>query len=205
MASGAEVRPAEANPARSARHDGDHDDARGHRDGREPCHRPPARRQACADPLHAAFPYAMGPAGALNSNVPDMAKWPRLRFRRWSVSAARSLVSEGNLDVNPDAAQSALGERLSYAVGWCVLATPHGRVIWHKAAPTASAPMSLPARCQDRNRHPDEYRRARSRGFAGTMVLRPGARQSPVDNVATAPPPIASSAANRRARRARTS
>ncbi len=80
-------------------------------------------------PFHAAFPYAMGPAGALNSNVPDMARWLRLQLGRGQFGE-KVLVSEANLDVTWTP-RVALGERLSYAVGWCVLATPHGRVIWH--------------------------------------------------------------------------
>ncbi|MGX5735175.1 serine hydrolase domain-containing protein [Bosea thiooxidans] len=80
-------------------------------------------------PFHAAFPYAMGPAGALNSNVPDMAKWLRLQLGRGQFGG-KVIVSEANLDVTWTP-RAPLGERLSYAVGWCVLATPHGRVIWH--------------------------------------------------------------------------
>lgn len=39
-------------------------------------------------PFDAAFPYALGPAGAFNSNVPDMAQWQRLQLGRWQLRLA---------------------------------------------------------------------------------------------------------------------
>ncbi|MGO4781946.1 hypothetical protein AB4084_41305, partial [Lysobacter sp. 2RAB21] len=42
----------------------------------------------------------------------------------------RVIVSEPNLDVTWTP-RVALSERLSYAVGWIVMTTPRGRVIWH--------------------------------------------------------------------------
>lgn len=80
-------------------------------------------------PFHAAFPYALGPAGAFNSNVPDMAQWLRLQLGRGQFGG-KVLVSEDNLDVTWTP-RVAMNERTSYAVGWAVTATPRGRVIWH--------------------------------------------------------------------------
>lgn len=82
-----------------------------------------------AVPFHASFPYSLGPAGALNSNVPDMAKWLRLQLNRGHLGD-RIIVSEDNLDATWTP-RVAMSERLSYAIGWVVMATPHGRVIWH--------------------------------------------------------------------------
>lgn len=82
-----------------------------------------------AIPFHAAFPYALGPAGALNSNVPDMAKWLRLQLGRGHFGE-KVIVSEENLDVTWTP-RVAVNERMSYAVGWLAMATPHGRAIWH--------------------------------------------------------------------------
>ncbi|MGO4706420.1 serine hydrolase [Microvirga sp. 2MCAF38] len=80
-------------------------------------------------PFHAAFPYALGPAGNLNSNVPDLAQWLRLHLGRGQFGD-KVIVSEKNLDVTWTP-RVAISERLSYAVGWIVTATPNGRVIWH--------------------------------------------------------------------------
>ncbi|SFC41522.1 CubicO group peptidase, beta-lactamase class C family [Bosea sp. CRIB-10] len=80
-------------------------------------------------PFHPSFPYAMGPAGALNSNIPDMAKWLRLQLGRGQFEG-KVLVSEDNLDVTWTP-RVAMNERTSYAVGWVATATPRGRIIWH--------------------------------------------------------------------------
>lgn len=80
-------------------------------------------------PFHPAFPYALGPAGALNSNIPDMAQWLRLQLGRGHFGE-KVIVSEANLDVTWTP-RVALSERLIYAVGWLVMTTPHGRAIWH--------------------------------------------------------------------------
>jgi CubicO group peptidase (beta-lactamase class C family) len=80
-------------------------------------------------PFHPAFPYALGPAGALNSNVPDMAKWLRLQLGR-GIFDGKVVVSEENLDVTWTP-RVAMNERTAYAVGWVASATPRGRIIWH--------------------------------------------------------------------------
>lgn len=82
-----------------------------------------------AIPFHPSFPYALGPAGALNSNIPDMARWLRLQLGRGQFEG-KVLVSEDNLDVTWTP-RVAMNERTSYAVGWVATATPRGRIIWH--------------------------------------------------------------------------
>lgn len=82
-----------------------------------------------AVPFHPSFPYALGPAGALNSNILDMAKWLRLQLGRGQFEG-RVLVSEDNLDVTWTP-RVAMNERTAYAVGWVASATPRGRIIWH--------------------------------------------------------------------------
>lgn len=95
-------------------------------------HRPDER--PIAIPFHVSFPYALGPAGAFNSNVPDMAQWLRLQLGRGHFGD-KTLVSQANLDViwTP---RVAMNDRTSYAVGWAVAATPRGRVIWHNGGTT---------------------------------------------------------------------
>ncbi len=85
-------------------------------------------------PFHASFPYGFGPAGALNSNVADMSRWLRMQLGR-GVFGENVIVSEANLDVTWTP-RVAINERLSYAVGWVVTATPNGRVIWHNGGTT---------------------------------------------------------------------
>lgn len=82
-----------------------------------------------AVPFHPSFPYALGPAGALNSNIPNMAKWLRLQLGRGHFEG-KVLVSEDNLDVTWTP-RVAMNERTSYAIGWVVSMTPRGRIIWH--------------------------------------------------------------------------
>lgn len=82
-----------------------------------------------AVPFHPSFPYALGPAGALNSNIPDMARWLRLHLGRGHFEG-KVLVSEDNLDVTWTP-RVAMNERTSYAIGWVVSMTPRGRIIWH--------------------------------------------------------------------------
>lgn len=94
----------------------------------------PTEGDPVAVPFHPSFPYAFGPAGALNSNIPDMAQWLRLQMGRGQFEE-RILVSEKNLDVTWTP-RVAMNERMSYAIGWVASATPNGRIIWHNGGTT---------------------------------------------------------------------
>jgi CubicO group peptidase (beta-lactamase class C family) len=87
-----------------------------------------------AIPFHASFPYGFGPAGNLNSNVPDVSRWLRMQLAR-GMFGENVIVSEANLDVTWTP-RVAMTERVSYAVGWVVTATPNGRIIWHNGGTT---------------------------------------------------------------------
>lgn len=87
-----------------------------------------------AIPFHPSFPYGFGPAGALNSNLADMSRWLRMQLARGMFGEA-VIVSEANLDVTWTP-RVAMSERVSYALGWVVSATPNGRVIWHNGGTT---------------------------------------------------------------------
>jgi CubicO group peptidase (beta-lactamase class C family) len=87
-----------------------------------------------AVPFHASFPYGFGPAGALNSNLADVSRWLRMQLGR-GVFGETVIVSEANLDVTWTPRVS-MSERVSYALGWVVTATPNGRVIWHNGGTT---------------------------------------------------------------------
>ncbi|MFC4175481.1 serine hydrolase [Microvirga sp. GCM10011540] len=82
-----------------------------------------------AIPFHESFPYIHGPAGGINSNVPDVSRWLRMQLGRGHFED-KVIVSEENLDVTWTP-RVAINERLSYAIGWVVTATPNGRIVWH--------------------------------------------------------------------------
>jgi CubicO group peptidase (beta-lactamase class C family) len=83
-------------------------------------------------PFTPAFPYGFGAAGAINSNVDDMARWLRLQLGN-GVFEGKRLISAENLDFirTPKVGVS---DTISYALGWAIRATPNGRVIWHSGA-----------------------------------------------------------------------
>lgn len=80
-------------------------------------------------PFDPRFPYALGPAGDMNSTVTDMSKW------------LTTLLAGGRFGdtqiVDPAALgytfmpEVAINDQMSYAMGWIVNDTPGGRVIWH--------------------------------------------------------------------------
>ena len=85
-------------------------------------------------PFETAFPYALGPAGNLNSTVEDTARWLRLQLRDGMFEGPR-LLSPENLAVTRTA-KIAMSDSMSYALGWVLWQTPGGRVIWHNGGTT---------------------------------------------------------------------
>jgi CubicO group peptidase (beta-lactamase class C family) len=83
-------------------------------------------------PFTPAFPYGFGAAGAINSNVDDMALWLRLQLGNGAFAGKR-LVSAENLDFTRTP-KVGVSDTISYALGWAIRATPNGRVIWHSGA-----------------------------------------------------------------------
>jgi CubicO group peptidase (beta-lactamase class C family) len=83
-------------------------------------------------PFTPAFPYEFGAAGAINSNVDDMARWLRLQLGN-GVFEGKRIVSEENLDFTRTP-KVGVSDTISYALGWAIRATPNGRVIWHSGA-----------------------------------------------------------------------
>ncbi|WP_164738560.1 serine hydrolase [Aquabacter cavernae] len=80
-------------------------------------------------PFDSFFPYALGPAGNLNSNVEDMARWLRLQIADGEFEG-KTLVSRANL-LTTRMAKVGMTETISYGEGWVISQTPRGRVIWH--------------------------------------------------------------------------
>ncbi|MDF2998750.1 MAG: hypothetical protein K0R27_4387 [Xanthobacteraceae bacterium] len=80
-------------------------------------------------PFTPLFPYAYAGAGAINSTIEDMAHWLRLQLGNGSFDGKR-IVSAENLAVTR-MARVAFNDKMSYAMGWMILATPNGTIIWH--------------------------------------------------------------------------
>ena len=84
---------------------------------------------AVAIPFDPVFPYALGPAGNLNSSVDDMTKWVRMLVGRGSFEGERILRQESLHTLWTP--KVALNDQQSYATGWVIQELPEGRVVWH--------------------------------------------------------------------------
>jgi CubicO group peptidase (beta-lactamase class C family) len=84
---------------------------------------------AVAIPFDPVFPYALGPAGNLNSSVDDMTKWVRTLVGRGSFEGRRIIGTEAlHYLWTP---KVAVNDQQSYALGWVIQEMPEGRVVWH--------------------------------------------------------------------------
>lgn len=82
-----------------------------------------------AVPFSAIFPYHLGGAGNINSSITDMARWVRLQLGHGTFEGRR-IVSSENLAVTR-MPKVALTDALSYAMGWYILQTANGSIVWH--------------------------------------------------------------------------
>ena len=87
---------------------------------------------AVAVPFVHAMPYAFGAAGAINSNVEDMARWLRLLLADGTFEGKR-VVSAESLAVTR-APRVPIREGSAYAMGWIATSTPNGDLFWHNGA-----------------------------------------------------------------------
>lgn len=74
-------------------------------------------------------PYLWGGAGAINSNIEDMARWLRLQLGDGSFEGRR-LVSAGGIAATRTP-KIAVSETTTYAMGWMNTATRNGTIVWH--------------------------------------------------------------------------
>src|SRR5262249_42898392 len=65
----------------------------------------------------------------INSNVEDMSRWVRLQLGGGSFEG-RSIVSPDNLAFTRTP-KVGLNDKMSYALGWSISATPNGDIAWH--------------------------------------------------------------------------
>lgn len=80
-------------------------------------------------PFDPSFPYRLGPAGNLNSNVADMSRWLRLHLAGGTFEG-REIVS-GDALSQTRIAKVGITPTDAYGQGWALTQTPRGRVIWH--------------------------------------------------------------------------
>jgi len=82
-----------------------------------------------AIPFDPSFPYALGPAGNINSNVDDMTHWLRTLLAG-GIYDGKRIVGAGALAYT-QVPKVAINEQQSYAMGWVIHETPNGRIVWH--------------------------------------------------------------------------
>ena len=80
-------------------------------------------------PFTPIFPYHLGGAGDINTNVDDMARWVRLQLGNGTFEGRR-IVSPENLAYTRRP-MVAVTDQVSYAQGWFVFPTPGGNILWH--------------------------------------------------------------------------
>ncbi len=80
-------------------------------------------------PFTDMFPYVFGPAGNINSNVEEMARWVRLQLGNGTFEGKR-IASSQSLAANRTP-KVAVNDKAFYALGWLVQQTPNGTIIWH--------------------------------------------------------------------------
>lgn len=86
-------------------------------------------------PFTQFFPYNFGGAGAVNSNIEDMAHWVSLHLGNGSF-AGQDIVSPENLAVTRTP-KVGINDRMAYALGWVIIQTPNGNVVWHDGGTSA--------------------------------------------------------------------
>jgi CubicO group peptidase (beta-lactamase class C family) len=80
-------------------------------------------------PFSQIFPYDFDGAGDLNSSVEDAAHWVRLQLGNGTFEGNK-LVSAENLAVTRTA-KVGISEKAAYALGWVIVQTANGTVVWH--------------------------------------------------------------------------
>jgi CubicO group peptidase (beta-lactamase class C family) len=92
-------------------------------------------QQSVLVPFNQLFPYEFHGAGAINSNIEDMAHWVRLQLNKGEFEGKR-IVSAENLAVTR-MARVAMSDQSNYAYGWAVTQTPNGTIVWHNGGTSA--------------------------------------------------------------------
>jgi CubicO group peptidase (beta-lactamase class C family) len=80
-------------------------------------------------PFTPIFPYHLAGAGAINSNIEDMARWVRMELGNGEFDGRRIVSSENVAYTRRP--MVALSEQESYDLAWYTVQTPNGSIVWH--------------------------------------------------------------------------
>ena len=91
-------------------------------------------------PFDQLSPYGVEGAGAINSNITDMAKWVSLQLAGGTTPDGRRIVSSESLAYT-HTPKVAINDKISYALGWFVQQTPNGTIVWHNGGTSGFGAM----------------------------------------------------------------
>jgi len=90
------------------------------------------------------WPYVYGPAGGINSNVLDMAKWVRMQLAEGSFEG-KTVVGKENLAYTHEPQTPIAGGKNAYCLGWVKSEYEPCPLVWHNGATTGSGTLVMMA------------------------------------------------------------
>jgi len=90
------------------------------------------------------WPYVYGPAGGINSNVLDMARWVRMQLGEGTFEG-RQVIGKENLDFTHEPQTPVPGGKNAYCLGWVKTEYAPCPLVWHNGATTGSATLVMMA------------------------------------------------------------
>jgi CubicO group peptidase (beta-lactamase class C family) len=90
------------------------------------------------------WPYVYGPAGGINSNVLDMAKWVRMQLAEGSFEG-KTVVGKENLATTHEPQTPIAGGKNAYCLGWVKSEYDPCPLVWHNGATTGSGSLVMMA------------------------------------------------------------
>lgn len=88
------------------------------------------------------WPYVYGPAGGINSNVLDMAKWVRMQLAEGSFEG-KKVVGKESLAYTHEPQTPIAGGKNAYCLGWVKSDYDPCPLVWHNGATTGSATLVM--------------------------------------------------------------
>jgi CubicO group peptidase (beta-lactamase class C family) len=90
------------------------------------------------------WPYVYGPAGGINSNVMDMAKWVRMQLGKGTFQG-KKVVGKEALAFTHEPQTPIAGGKNAYCLGWVKSDYKPCPLIWHNGATTGSGTLVMTA------------------------------------------------------------
>jgi CubicO group peptidase (beta-lactamase class C family) len=90
------------------------------------------------------WPYIYGPAGGINSNVVDMAKWVRMQLGTGTFEG-KQVIGRENLAFTHEPQTPLPGGKNAYCLGWVKTEYEPCPLVWHNGATTGSATLVMTA------------------------------------------------------------